>query len=187
MAAEISQRVKPHLWRYSLRSASARLPAPVGMNSTCRRECVHSARNGWKWKDAQRGPHVVPLPPIARLLREWYRADGDGAIYAAPAPHGDGPPRAKRSRNLSGERWNLPASIRRILAPASTWGRDAWQGRADAVEAAGSHDRHPSKPRSRSRQALEIRRQLMAWYERQLLTARDGAKVVRLRKATPSS
>jgi hypothetical protein len=34
---------------------------------------------------------------------------------------------------------------------------------------------------------LEIRRELMAWYERQLLTARDGAKVVPLRKATPSS
>jgi hypothetical protein len=34
---------------------------------------------------------------------------------------------------------------------------------------------------------LEIRRALVAWYERQMLTARDGAKVVPLRKATPSS
>ena len=49
-------------------------------------------RERMKRKDAQRGPHVVPLPPqLLTLLREWHRADGDGAIYAAPAPHGDGP------------------------------------------------------------------------------------------------
>ena len=34
---------------------------------------------------------------------------------------------------------------------------------------------------------LEIRRELITWYEGQLLAARDGATVVPLRKAAPAS
>ena len=147
-------------------------------------------RERMKRKDAQRGPHVVPLPPqLLTLLREWHRADGDGAIYAAPAPHGDGPITReaiekfyRRTLELTGK--HSPHSWRSVF---STWGRDAGKD-ADAVEAQLDHMIGTKQAAAYDRaKRLEIRRELMAWYERQLLTARDGAKVVPLRKATPSS
>jgi integrase len=147
-------------------------------------------RERMKRKDAQRGPHVVPLPPqLLALLREWRRADGDGAIYAAPAPHGDGPITReaiekfyRRTLELVGK--HSPHSWRSVF---STWGRDAGKD-ADAVEAQLDHMIGTKQAAAYDRaKRLEIRRELMAWYERQLLTARDGAKVVPLRKATPSS
>ncbi len=98
-----------------------------------------------------------------------------------------GQSRAKRSRNSIGERWNLrgkhsPHSWRSVF---STWGRDAGKD-ADAVEAQLDHVIGTKQAAAYDRaKRLEIRRALMAWYERQLLTARDGAKVVPLRKATP--
>ena len=147
-------------------------------------------RERMKRKDAQRGPHVVPLPPqLLTLLREWHRADGDGAIYAAPAPHGDGPITReaiekfyRRTLELTGK--HSPHSWRSVF---STWGRDAGKD-ADAVEAQLDHVIGTKQAAAYDRaKRLEIRRALMAWYERQLLTARDGAKVVPLRKATPSS
>lgn len=145
-------------------------------------------RERMKRKDAQRGPHVVPLPPqLLALLREWHRADGDGAIYAAPAPHGDGPITReaiekfyRRTLELTGK--HSPHSWRSVF---STWGRDAGKD-ADAVEAQLDHMIGTKQAAAYDRaKRLEIRRALMAWYERQLLTARDGAKVVPLRKATP--
>ena len=147
-------------------------------------------RERMKRKDAQRGPHVVPLPPqLLTLLREWHRADGDGAIYAAPAPHGDGPITReaiekfyRRTLELTGK--HSPHSWRSVF---STWGRDAGKD-ADAVEAQLDHVIGTKQAAAYDRaKRLEIRRALMAWYERQLLTARDGAKVVPLRKATPAS
>ena len=147
-------------------------------------------RERMKRKDAQRGPHVVPLPPqLLTLLREWHRADGDGAIYAAPAPHGDGPITReaiekfyRRTLELTGK--HSPHSWRSVF---STWGRDAGKD-ADAVEAQLDHMIGTKQAAAYDRaKRLEIRRALMAWYERQLLTARDGAKVVPLRKATPAS
>ena len=147
-------------------------------------------RERMKRKDAQRGPHVVPLPPqLLALLREWHRADGDGATYAAPAPHGDGPITReaiekfyRRTLELTGK--HSPHSWRSVF---STWGRDAGKD-ADAVEAQLDHMIGTKQAAAYDRaKRLEIRRALMAWYERQLLSARDGAKVVPLRKATPSS
>jgi integrase len=147
-------------------------------------------RERMKRKDAQRGPHVVPLPPqLLTLLREWHRADGVGAIYAAPAPHGDGPITReaiekfyRRTLELTGK--HSPHSWRSVF---STWGRDAGKD-ADAVEAQLDHIIGTKQAAAYDRaKRLEIRRELMAWYERQLLTARDGAKVVPLRKATPTS
>jgi integrase len=147
-------------------------------------------RGRMKRKDAQRGPRVVPLPPqLLTLLREWHRADGDGAIYAAPAPHGDGPITReaiekfyRRTLELTGK--HSPHSWRSVF---STWGRDAGKD-ADAVEAQLDHMIGTKQAAAYDRaKRLEIRRELMAWYERQLLAARDGAKVVPLRKATPSS
>lgn len=147
-------------------------------------------RERMKRKDAQRGPHVVPLPPqLLTLLREWHRADGDGAIYAAPAPHGDGPITReaiekfyRRTLELTGK--HSPHSWRSVF---STWGRDAGKD-ADAVEAQLDHMIGTKQAAAYDgAKRLEIRRELMAWYERQLLTARDGAKVVPLRKATHSS
>jgi integrase len=147
-------------------------------------------RERMKRKDAQRGPHVVPLPPqLLTLLREWHRADGDGAIYVAPAPHGEGPITReaiekfyRRTLELTGK--HSPHSWRSVF---STWGRDVGKD-ADAVEAQLDHIIGTKQAAAYDRaKRLEIRRELMAWYERQLLTARDGAKVVPLRKATPSS
>ena len=147
-------------------------------------------RERMKRKDAQRGPHVVPLPPqLLTLLREWHRADGDGAIYAAPAPHGDGPITReaiekfyRRTLELAGK--HSPHSWRSVF---STWGRDAVKD-ADAVEARLDHMIGTEQAAAYDRaKRLEIRREPMVWYERQLLAARDGAKVVPLRKATPSS
>jgi integrase len=147
-------------------------------------------RERMKRKDEQRGPHVVPLPPqLLTLLREWHRADGDGAIYVAPAPHGEGPITReaiekfyRRTLELTGK--HSPHSWRSAF---STWGRDAGKD-TDAVEAQLDHVISTKQAAAYDRaKRLEIRRELMAWYERQLLTARDGAKVVPLRKATPSS
>jgi integrase len=143
-----------------------------------------------KRKDAQRGPHVVPLPPqLLTLLREWHRADGDGAIYAAPAPHGDGPITReaiekfyRRTLELAGK--HSPHSWRSVF---STWGRDAGKD-TDAVEAQLDHMIGTKQAAAYDRaKRLEIRRDLMTWYEGQLLTARDGAKVLALRAAPRSS
>ena len=73
-------------------------------------------RERMKHKDAERGPHVVPLPPhLLALVREWRRADGDAAEYALPAPRGGGPvTREGVEKFCSSNAKSFPASIRRI-------------------------------------------------------------------------
>lgn len=48
---------------------------------------------GWvKRKDAERGPHVVPLPPVLlAMLRPWRAEDGPGTVYMWQSP-----PKARR-------------------------------------------------------------------------------------------
>ena len=94
-----------------------------------------------KRKDAQRGPHVVPLPPhFLTPLREWRRADGDAAIHTSPAPHGGGAITreavekcCRRTLELTGR--HSPHSWRSVF---STWTRDAGKD-ADVIEAQLDH------------------------------------------------
>jgi len=143
-----------------------------------------------KRKDVQRGPHVVPLPPyLLALLCEWHRADGDAAIHTSPAPHGGGAITReavekfyRRTLELTGR--HSPHSWRSVF---STWARDAGKD-ADVIEAQLDHTIGTKQAAAYDRaKRLEIRRELMTWYEGQLLAARDGATVVPLRKATPGS
>ena len=143
-----------------------------------------------KRKDAQRGPHIVPLPPhLLALLREWRRADGDAAIPTSPAPHGAGAITReavekfyRRTLELTGR--HSPHSWRSVF---STWARDAGKD-AEVIEAQLDHSIGTKQAAAYDRaKRLEIRRELMTWYEGQLLTARDGAMVVPLRKAAPAS
>jgi len=143
-----------------------------------------------KRKDAQRGPHVVPLPPhLLALLLEWRRTDGDAAIYASPAPHGAGAITReavekfyRRTLELTGR--HSPHSWRSVF---STWARDAGKD-ADVIEAQLDHTIGTKQAAAYDRaKRLEIRRELMMWYEGQLLAARDGATVMPLRKAAPAS
>jgi len=143
-----------------------------------------------KRKDAQRGPHVVPLSPhLLALLLEWRRTDGDAAIYASPAPHGAGAITReavekfyRRTLELTGR--HSPHSWRSVF---STWARDAAKD-ADVIEAQLDHTIGTKQAAAYDRaKRLEIRRELMMWYEGQLLAARDGATVMPLRKAAPAS
>ena len=48
-------------------------------------------RERMKVKKEERGPDRVPLPPqLLGAIREWRRADLESAVYACPAPRGDG-------------------------------------------------------------------------------------------------
>ena len=147
-------------------------------------------RERMKRKDAQRGPHIVPLSPhLLALLREWRRADGNAANYTAPAPQGVGPITReavekfyRRTLGLTGK--HSPHSWRSVF---STWGRDVGKD-ADVIEAQLDHMIGTKQAAAYDRaKRLDIRRELMTWYEGQLLTARDGAKVMALRTAPPPS
>ena len=147
-------------------------------------------RERMKRKDKARGPHVVPLPPrLLALLRDWRREDGEDAVFVCPAPKGQGPITReavekfyRRTLELTGR--HSPHSWRSVF---STWGRDAGKD-ADAVEAQLDHMIGTKQAAAYDRaKRLDIRRALMTWHERQLLAARDGANIVPLRKATPST
>jgi integrase len=98
-------------------------------------------RERMKRKDAERGPHLVPIPPrLLVLMREWGRADGETAEYVLPAPRGEGPVTRegvekfyRRTLDLAGK--HSPHSWRAVL---STWANDAGED-ADAVEAQLDH------------------------------------------------
>jgi integrase len=146
-------------------------------------------RERMKRKDAQRGPHVVPLPPqLLAQIREWRRIDGEEPVYAAPAPHGTGAITReavekfyRRTLGLTGR--HSPHSWRAVF---STWARDAGKD-GDIIEAQLDHTVGTKQTAAYDRaKRLEIRRELMSWYERELTAARDGAEVVPLRKGTSS-
>ena len=143
-----------------------------------------------KRKDAERGPHLVPVPPrLLALMREWRRADGDGATYVCPAPHGDAPITReavekfyRRGLKLTGK--HSPHSWRSVL---STWANDAGED-ADAVEAQLDHATGDKVKTAYDRaNRLQRRIDLMAWHEDALIAARDGAKVVVLSKHKAAS
>lgn len=142
-------------------------------------------RERMKRKDAERGPHVVPIPPqLVAVMREWRRADGDAAEFALPAPRGDGPVTRegvekfyRRTLKLAGK--HSPHSWRAVF---STWANDAGED-SDVVEAQLDHVTGTRVKAAYDRaKRLERRADLMAWHEDALIAARDGAKVIDLKR-----
>ena len=143
-------------------------------------------RERMKRKDEARGPHVIPLPPtLLAALREWRDADGADAIYVCPAPRDPAThvtPEAcekfyRRALGLAGK--HSPHSWRSSF---STVCREAGKD-GDAVEAQLDHVvGNPVAAAYDRAKRLQRRRELVRWYERQLLAARDGAEVVPMRK-----
>jgi len=138
-----------------------------------------------KRKDAERGPHVVPLPPrLLAEMREWRRADGEGAGWVCPAPHGGGP--ITREATEKFYRRGLGLARRHTLhgwrSVFSTWAGDAGKDR-DAIEAHLDHATGGKVQTAYDRGTrLELRRALLAWHEAALIAARDGARVLPLKR-----
>lgn len=140
-------------------------------------------RERMKRKDAERGPHVIPIPPrLLHEIRDWRRSDGDKAVYVCPAPTGDSHVTReavekfyRRGLGLAGV--HSPHSWRSVF---STWARDAGKD-ADVVEAQLDHVIGSKVAASYDRaMRIDLRRELMAWYESALIAARDGADVIQL-------
>lgn len=129
-----------------------------------------------------RGAHVVPLAPVLlALLREWRKADGDGAVYVCPAPRD--PARSitpegvekfyRNALELGGK--HSPHSWRSTF---STVAREAGKD-GDVVESQLDHVVGNKIAAAYDRaKRLALRRELLTWYEAKLIAARDGAAVV---------
>jgi len=143
-------------------------------------------RERMKRKDPERGPHVVPLPPqLLAVVREWRKADGDGAAYVCPAPRDpeksvtpEGCEKFYRDAlKLQGK--HSPHSWRSAFSTiCHEAGKDG-----DSIEAQLDHVVGNKVAAAYDRaQRLELRRDLMSWYEGTLIAARDGAAVVPINK-----
>lgn len=148
---------------------------------------LHSAvwaipRDRMKRKDVERGPHQIPIPPaLMTMLREWREADGPNAVFVCPAPRNPSKPITpealekyyRNALNLAGR--HSPHSWRSAF---STVAREAGKD-GDTVEAQLDHvvGSKVASAYDRSRR-LDLRRELMRWYETQLIAARDGKQVV---------
>lgn len=144
-------------------------------------------RERMKRKDEKRGPHVVPIPPVLLgQMREWRRADGDEALHVCPAPRGEGHITReavekfyRRALDLGGK--HSPHSWRSVL---NSWAGDAGKDML-AVEAQLDHVIGNKVTAAYDRaQRVEMRRELMRWYEIQLIAARDGAQVLAMTKSS---
>jgi integrase len=137
-----------------------------------------------KRKDVERGPHEVPLPPgLLAALREWRAADDSLATMVCAAPRD--PSRSvtpegvekyyRDALHLQGK--HSPHSWRSAF---STVAREAGKD-SDVVEAQLDHvvGNKVASAYDRSKR-LHLRREIMRWYERQLIAARDGADVVKI-------
>jgi len=141
-------------------------------------------RERMKRKDVDRGPHVVPLPPaLLAELREWREADGPDAVYVCPAPRDPSKPITaegveKFYRNALGlGSKHSPHSWRSAF---STVAREAGKD-GDSIESQLDHVVGDKVAAAYDRaKRLDLRRQLMTWYERTLIAARDGAAVVKI-------
>ncbi len=139
-------------------------------------------RERMKRKDAQRGPHVVPLPPgLLGYMRDWHRIDG-GNGFVCPAPQADAPITREAvekfyNRTLKLAGIHSPHSWRSVF---STWGREAGKD-PDAIESQLDHAVGSQVQQAYDRaDRLESRRALVGWHESKLLAARDGAQVISL-------
>mgnify|MGYP000847565456 CR=1 FL=1 len=142
-------------------------------------------RERMKIKDGERGPHEVPLPPrLVAMMREWRREDGDDAVWLCPGLGGETPITReavekfyRRTLGLTGK--HSPHSWRAVL---STWANDAGED-ADAVEAQLDHgDPNKVKAAYDRGKRYDRRADLMAWHEQALIAARDGGKVLSIRR-----
>ena len=140
-----------------------------------------------KRKDPERGPHLVPLPPgLLALLREWRRVDGEGAVWACPSPRGDSPVTREAVEKFYRVKLDLVGrhGAHGWRSVFSTWAYDAGKD-GNAIEAQLDHSVGTKVQAAYDRaQRLDLRRELMAWHEGQLIAARDGAQVIALRKSS---
>jgi integrase len=139
-------------------------------------------RERMKRKNGSAGPHVVPLPPaLLAALRVWRKEDGAGATYVcrgsrkAKIPLGSEMAEKFYRVTLGLDGKHSPHSWRSAF---STVCREA--GKEDGtIEAQLDHVVGNSVASAYDRaRRLELRRELMRWYEGQLIAARDGAVVV---------
>lgn len=141
-------------------------------------------RERMKRKDEDRGPHVVPLPPaLLAALREWREADGADVVYVCPAPRDPSKPITaegvekfyRNALGLGGK--HSPHSWRSAF---STVAREAGKD-GDSIESQLDHVVGDKVAAAYDRaKRLELRRELVTWYERTLIAARDGAAVVKI-------
>lgn len=144
-------------------------------------------RRRMKRKEKRRRDHVVPLPPrLLSKLREWQEDDGPSARWVCPAPRRPGKPVTREavekhySRTLGLANVHSPHSWRTAF---STICNDAGKP-PDVIEAQLDHATGDDTETAYDRaERLERRGELMDWYERRLLAARDGAEVVQLKRA----
>jgi integrase len=142
-----------------------------------------------KRKDAQRGPHVVPLPPeLLALLRQWREADNGASEYVCVAPRD---PKRSITRESCEKHYRDALELQGKHSPHSwrsafsTVCRDAGKD-GDSVEAQLDHVVGTKVPAAYDRaKRLELRRRLMTWYESVLIDARDGGKDVASRGGEP--
>jgi len=138
-------------------------------------------------RNPERGPHVIPLPArLLAALREWRAADERDATYLCPAPRDASKPITPEAiekfyRNVLGLGGkHSPHSWRSAF---STVCRDAGKD-GDVIEAQLDHvvGNKVSAAYDRAKR-LELRRELMQWYEDTLIAARDGAAVLPLKRS----
>ena len=135
-------------------------------------------RHRMKRKESERGPHLVPIPPqLLTQLRDWSRVDGENAEFVCSAPGRTKPITReavekfyRRTLKLTGK--HSPHSWRSVI---KTWAENAEKS-TDAVEAQLDHTIGGKVAASYDRaDRLGPRRELIAWYECELIAARDGA------------
>lgn len=143
-------------------------------------------RSEMKRKDAERGDHVVILPPgLLSQIAEWHRVDGEDQKYVCPAPSGE-----KHITDAAVEKFyrvtlglkgrHSPHSWRSVMKSLAA---DAGKP-DDLAKSSLDHGIGNRVDQSYDRaQRIERRREFASWYEATLIAARDGAAVVHLRKA----
>jgi integrase len=143
-------------------------------------------REEMKKKNADRGDHVLPLPPaLLASLKAWRDADSDTSIYVCPAP---------RDPITHITREAVEKFYRRQLALAGKHSPHSWRSvfsttcrnagkPGELVDAQLDHVVGTEVQAVYDRATrLDLRRELMVWYEQQLITARDGAKVLPIKR-----
>lgn len=134
-------------------------------------------RSRMKSKDANRGVHAIPLPPLLlEQVREWRKVDGEAATMVCPAPRDP-----KRAVTPEG----VEKYYRNALGLAGKHSPHSWRsafstvcgeaGKSDEVIEAQLDHQVGSKTASAYDRAkrLKLRRRLLTWYERCLVEARD--------------
>jgi integrase len=139
-----------------------------------------------KKKDSERGPHLVPLPAqLAAHLRQWQVDDNSTGEFVCPAPRNPTKyvtPEAcekhyRDALGLGGK--HSPHSWRSAFKTVcSEAGKEK-----DVVESQLDHQTGTKVESAYDRaKRLDLRRELMTWYEATLIAARDGARVVPLQR-----